>query len=309
LIHQDFDKTAALRFYAPKIPKLMRLSVDGSMNPSWAQEFALGHPISEVQLNRRGAERFRTFDSRFVDPDVIPRSAQEGAITLIGPFWFIDAQQAPSLSTYRFVEREPTWIEWLFVQAHDPMLLIEPDPFSNWEWRFHLQQAAPPPPAPDPNSLERVRVAHNYAVAAGDAAGMAKHRMTLANSFTRTFDQVLPNENHLIGSRFVQGVRPKLELYFVAAGPATGSQTFDIWSRSTGPAALSWVAPDELPRSQSLRFVIPPTLWKPGMIYVCVSEIRKRPGPEHFEGVWTFLSPSAAQRNLRSPAIPLLDLP
>jgi hypothetical protein len=309
LIHQDFDKTAALRFYAPRMPKQQRLSMDSSMNPTWAQEFAVAHPIVEVQLRKRASDRFRTFDSRFVDPEVIARTTQEGTVTIIGPYWFIDAQGTVGpVATYRFVEREPTWSEWAFKQAHDPMLRIEPDPFSAWEWRYHLQQATEPPPAPNPNDLEQIRVAHNYAVTTGDTAAMAKHRMALANGFTRTFDQALPNGNRLIGLRFVQGVLPKLELFFVAAGPSPTPQTFDVWSTSKGPAPFSWIAPDPIPRSQSLRFVLPPSLWKATMIYVCLCEIRKRPGPEHFEGAWAEQTPYALQRDPHSPVVTLLDL-
>ena len=313
LIHQDLDKTAALRFFAPKVPEHMRLGMDSSMTPNWAQEFALNRPIVEVQLQRigRGGERFRTLDSRFAATEVLPRVAAESPVNIVGPFWLIDTQGAPApVSAYRFVEREPNWREWLFVQAHDPMLSIEPDPLSTWEWRAHLEQTPNPLPLLDPKSPEQLRIAHNVAVAVGDPTAADKYRAALGHGFEHTFDDSLLNGIRLLGSRLVPGVLPKLELYFLAAGPVPGSQTFDIWSLSKGSASFSWVRPDEIPRSQSLRFVLPPALWKAGMVYVCVSEIRKRPGPEHFEGAWA----SSAQlggthRDPSSPVINLLDLP
>lgn len=313
LIHQDLDKTAALRFFAPKVPKGMRLGMDTSMTPNWAQEFALEHPIVEVQLQKagRGGDRFRTLDSRFAHQESLGRIAQESPVTLVGPFWLIDAHAAPApVVAHRFVEREPTWLEWLFVQAHDPILRIEPDPLSTWEWRAHLQQEPNPLPNVQAKSLEQLRILHNQAITLGDTAGAERYREALKRGFGRAYNDALPNGVRLIGSRLVQGVLPKLELYFMAAGPISGSQTFEIWSVSRGRAPLSWVMADELPRSQSLRFVLPPALWKAGMIYVSVSEIRQRPGPEHFEGAWAASSTwSGTQRDPRSPIIALLDLP
>lgn len=314
LIHQDLDKTAALRFFAPKVPAHQRLSMDTSMNPNWAQEFALEHPIVEVQLQRpgRAGDRFRTLDSRFAHQESLQRIAQEAHVTIVGPFWLIDAQSAPApVTAYRFVEREPNWREWLFVQAHDPILGIEPDPLATWEWRAHLQQEPNPLPNVQATSLEQLRIMHNQAIAIGDVAGADRYREPLRRGFGRGYNDVLPNGTRLIGSRLVPGVLPKLELYFVASGPIPGSQTFDIWSLSKDRAPCSWVMPDPIPRSQSLGFVLPPALWKAGMIYVSVSEIRKRPGPEHFDGAWaTSSTPSGGiQRDARSPIINLLDLP
>jgi hypothetical protein len=313
LIHQDLDKTAALRFFAPKVPNHQRLAMDSSMTPNWAQEFALGHPIVEVQLQKAGqtGERFRTLDSRFAHQESLRRIAQESPVTIVGSFWFIDSQSPPTpLNAHRFVEREPNWREWIFVQAHDPILGIEPDPLSTWEWRLHLQQEPNPLPNVQAKSLEQLRIMHNQAIALGDTAGAARYREALQRGFGRGYNDVLPNAVRIIGTRFVHGVLPKLEVYFLAAGPVPGSQTFDIWSVSRDSAALSWVMPDPIPRSQSLRFVLPPALWKEGMIYVSMSEIRKRPGPEHFDGAWAMSSTvGGTQRDARSPIIDLLHLP
>ena len=312
LIHQDFDKTTALRFFSPRIPERSRVVMDISMQPNWAQEFALHRPMSEAQLSssNRSGERFRTLDSRFANPAVLSRIAAESPVVIVGPFWLIDAQAQPGpLSAYRLAERKPSWREWLFVQAHDPMLRVEPDPLSTWEWRLHLGQTPNSVPYVQPQSLEQMRIVHNQAVELGDQATARHYRDAIGHRFDRVFDDAFPNGTRLIGSRFVQGVLPKLELYFVAAGSVPGWHTFDIWSNVKSRATMSLVIPDELTRNQSLRFVLPPSLWKAGMIYVSVSEIRKRPGLEQFDGAWVSATTNGTQRDGNEPVVRLLELP
>ena len=311
LIHQDFDKTAALRFLAPRVPEHTRVVMDSSMTPNWAQEFALHRPISEAPLgNTSRSDRFRMLDSRLANPSLLPHLANDGEVTIIGPYWLIDGQATNSpVVAYRLAEREPNWLEWLFVQAHDPMLRVEPDPLATWEWRMHLGQSPNPLPNVEAQSVEQLRIVHNEAILLGDVSAAGKYREALGRRFQRVFDDAFPNGSRLIGSRWVPGVLPKLELYFVAAGPVPGWRTFEIWSQVKARASLSWVIPDELTRSQSLRFVLPPALWKPGMIYVSVSEIRKRPGPEQFEGAWASAGNNSTARDAHEPVVKLLELP
>lgn len=302
LILQDVDKTNALRFFAPRIPPNARVALDSTMHPNWAQEFALERATSEVNLahsSRNGAERYRFLDARFSPASTLLQIASQSPVATVGPFWFIDSAKDPSpLIAYRFVNREPKWWERFFIQAHDPMQSIEPDPLATWELRLHLNQTPNPEPSQPPRDLEDLRILHNLAVVLGDKDAVNKYRERLERSLDHTFDEPSPNGTRFVGQRFVRGVLNRLELYFLASGPLDGNATYNIWSVVKRRAALSLVVPDDTTKSHSLRFTIPPPLWKPGMIYVSISEIRKRPGVEVFDGAWSN-SPGGQERARR----------
>ena len=103
----------------------------------------------------------------------------------------------------------------------------------------------------------------------------------------------------------VDGVLNRLELYFLAPGPLEANLTYSIWSVVKERASMSLVIPDDTTKSQSLKFTIPPALWKAGMLYVSTSEIRKRPGLEVFEGAWTN---AQGTRSPQEPVLRLLEL-
>jgi hypothetical protein len=311
-ILQDFDKTVALRFFAAKLPAQTRVALDTSFNPNWSQEYALQRPTSEINLQYTGraGDRFRLLDSRFASAEILTQVASQSPITVVGNYWLIDGEKDPApLTAYRFVDRKPTFLERLFRQAHDPMQRIEPDPFETWELRLHFAQNPNPQPDQRPQGLQQMRVVHNLAVALGDKETARQYREQLEHSFDRSLDEAFPNGARLIGQRLVEGILSHLELYFLAAGPLAPNTTYDVWSNVKKPARFSFVMADDTTKSQSMRFSLPPSLWKAGMIYTCISEIRKRPGLEQFEGAWaTVHGPNAS----RAPAVPvrrLLELP
>jgi hypothetical protein len=291
LILQDVDKTNVLRFLAPKIPQNSRVALDSSMHPNWAQEFALERPISEVNLARSGkggGDRYRFLDARFSAASTLSQIASQSPVVVVGPFWFIDGDKDPTpIVAYRFVNREPRWWEWFLIQAHDPMQSIQTDPMATWELRLHFGQKPNPEPTQSGGDFEGVRIGHNLAVQLGAEEAIKTYRAKLEHSLDHSYDDTSPNGVRFIGQRFTQGVLNYLELYFIAPGPLDESATYNLWSVVKQRAPLSLVMPDDTTKSQCLKFAIPPALWKTGMIYVSVSEIRKRPGVEVFEGAWT----------------------
>jgi hypothetical protein len=312
LILQDIDKTAALKFFAASLPTHTKVALDTSLHPNWSQEFALQRPTAEVNLQHagRGGERYRILDARFSAATTLTRIASQSPVTAVGPYWLIDAEKDPSpIVAYRFVEREPNLLEWFIRQAHDPMLQIEPDPLETWELRLHFGQSPNPEPAVTPRGPQAMRVFHNWAVAVGDQDAAKKYRHQLEHGFDRNIDYAFPNGTRLLGQRLTGGVLPRLELYFLAAGPLDANLTYAIWSNVKKPATLSLVIADDLTKSQSLRFCIPPALWKAGMIYSSRSEIRKRPGLEAFDGAWATAQGTSTQRIASEPVRRLLELP
>lgn len=311
LILQHFDKTAALRFFGGKLPTRTKVGLDASLHPNWSQEFALQRPTAEVSLQHgaRVAERYRILDSRFAPAATLTRIAAQSPVTVVGPYWLIDGDKDPSpIAAYRFVEREPNPWERFIDRAHDPIQRIEPDPLETWELRWHYGQS--PNPEPDRNSrdVQSLRIYHNWAVALGDKDTANKYREQIERSFDRIFDDPFPNGTRLLGQRLTAGVLPRLELYFLAAGPLDANLTYAIWSTVKKPAALSLVIADDTIKSQSLRFCIPPALWKAGMIYASISEIRKRPGTEVFDGAWAIGQGFSTQRIMSEPVRRLLEL-
>jgi hypothetical protein len=311
LILQDIDKTLALRFFAGRIPERTRVALDSSLRPNWSQEFALERPTTEVNLQNlgKGGERYRILDSRFTQASTLSQIAAQSPVTVVGPYWLIDGQKDPSpINAYRFVDREPNWWERFLKQAHDPMQTIESDPFTTWELRLHYGQTPNPTPDQRPPGLEQVRIYHNVAVLLGDRDAAKNYREQLEKGLDRTFDEPFPNGSRFLGQRLTQGVLDRLELYFLASGPLDANVTYSIWSRVKARARFSFVVPDDTTKSQSLRFAIAPSLWKAGMIYVSISEIRKRPGFEEFEGAWASEQGPYTQRIATEPVRKLLEL-
>ena len=311
LILQDVDKTLALRLFATGIPAQSRVALDTSMRFNWSQEFALQHPTTEVSLQNagKGGERYRILDSRFSHAGTLTQIAGQSPVTVVGPYWLIDGDKDRTpMTAYRFVDREPKLWERLFLQAHDPMQRIEADPFATWELRLHYGQTPNPEPDVRPQGLDQMRVYYNLAVVLGDKEAAKKYRELLEHSLDRTFDEAFPNGSRLVGQRLTAGVLPHLELYFLAPGPLDPGLTYSIWSNVKRGARFSLVMPDDTTKSQSLRFTIPPSLWKAGMIYVSISEIRKRPGLEEFEGAWAYAQGADTRRIPSEPVRKLLEL-
>ena len=311
LILQDVNKTVALRFFAEKLPTRTRILLDNSMRPNWSQEFALERPTSEVNLRGvgKGGDRYRILDSRFVSAATLKQAALQSPVTVVGPYWLIDGEKDPSpINAYRFVDREPNLWERFLKQAHDPMQSIEADPFETWELRLHYGQTPNPEPNLRPPGLEQVRIYYNLAIALGDKETAQRYREQLEHGLDRTYDEAFPNGSRLLGQRLTQGVLNRLELYFIASGPLDPRLTFAIWSNVKSRARFSFVVPDDTTKSQSFRFSIPPSLWKAGMIYVSISDIRKRPGLEEFEGAWANEQGTSTERIAQEPVRKLLEL-
>ena len=129
-----------------------------------------------------------------------------------------------------------------------------------------------------------MRIAHNLAVARGDAGRTRQLREQLGAALDRESARVVGAGIELIGDRFEDGVAPRLSVYFLAAGPTEIPYDFVIQSLVEAKAFASLVAPDANPRAVGMPFPISTTRWQPGFIYASVSEIRKRPGTERFYG-------------------------
>ncbi len=290
IIHQDVDKAVLMKWLAPKMESETTTAFNVAMRFQWSFAWELGRPVDPISPppTHHGTGKLQYFlvDPRFVTADTeLSALAGKFAITAVGPYWVIDRSKpmAP-ITGYVFQRREPSWLEWCFDQAHDPIFTIQKSAYHAWELRDTYGQT--PNPAPHGPLLTRDarRVAHNIAVENGDKALADKLEKELLADLDRSVAVHYSDGTELLGQIYDKGVAPRLTLYFKAAGPSQSPMEFEIRSEVEKKKTWSWVPADDTVRVVGMPFSIPTSFWKAGYIYTSVTEIRKRPGTERYYG-------------------------
>ena len=239
-------------------------------------------PLYAAQPHRR---HFLT-DARLASPWVLDALARQYAVVAIGPYWFIDTA-LPVAPIAGFALRP-----WRAAGGL-PRDRVEPDPFSTWELRAHADQRPNPPPTTTPHTPEELRIAHNVAVAQGDAVGAARLREGLSRTLDGGPACVEPDGARLLGARLSHDAGAMLTVYFLAARPLTALARFGIEGTEIRAPRGSWVRADPQDRVVGTPFATPPMRWRPGFIYALAAEVLPRPGTERFVGRWTGRTPSS----------------
>jgi hypothetical protein len=262
------------------------------MHTAWEVDWALRRPlVSDDKLPSRPPkpqERYFIADMAFMKAGDMAKVFSEFKVTAVGQFILVDrGEPAGPAEGYSFEEREPTPLEWYFVDGVDPVRTVRPDPWWTWELRNAFGQLPNPLPAEPPATLEQIRVAHNAAVFAEEtdrAAELEKQLLAQLETATATFS----DGTRFLGERYRKGVAPVLDLYFLAkaAAPADDIQ-FDVKSIIERAPLFSVVEADDKVKPLGMPLVIPPRLWRPGYIYGEHTEIRHRPGREVYTGAFT----------------------
>jgi 4-amino-4-deoxy-L-arabinose transferase-like glycosyltransferase len=254
------------------------------------QEWAAHRPIKSLEFSAFSTdgsvtERYFISDLRFMSGEEQRHATQSFHVVTVGSYVFIDRDtpRAP-LDAYSFDEREPNFFEWYFESPAEPIRTIRPDPWLTWELRVHYDQQPNPPPAREPATLDEIRIAHNIAVTRQDAAAADKYEASLLRSLDQTVAKTYPDQTRLLGMRYVPGVDPILELYFQASHALGDGYMFEVSSEILARPKLSLVPPDDRIKGYGVPFVISPSLWRAGFVYVDRVEIRGRPGREDFTG-------------------------
>ena len=289
-IFDDVDMSQAMEWMATRMePKtVVAMLTDLYSREYRAQEWALHRPVRGAVFSQYastpGQERYFVGDLRFLSAEDQRRAAATFHLVTLGPYLFID-RSAPNtpLEAYSFDEREPNLFEWYFESPSEPIRTVRPDPWRTWELRQHYEQTPNSPPGQAPVTLDEIRIAHNLAVATDDAAAAATWEARLLSSLDTRVAASFSDGTRLLGQRFVRGVDPTLELYFLADGPLMNEFLFEVVS-SMEARALSLVPADPKVKQYGPPFVISPRLWRKGFIYVDRVDIRRRPGREHFAG-------------------------
>jgi hypothetical protein len=220
-----------------------------------------------------------------------------------------DMAPAP-LDAYSLHEREPGPLEWFFAYNTEPVRRIEgtPDPFLTWEWRDHLGQPTSPEGLGAPTTLDEQRIAHNAALARGDAAGAEKLREAIDAEIDRTHAARFSGDHRLVGIRVTHGVKPMLECWFEAGGPTPGDTTFSV--RSIVDAAKRWSFFPLDPTERDMAF--PPSLssklWKKGYLYHVDVELKHRVGKERYVGMFVSRDGAAAPIVVGAPRLDLVTI-
>jgi 4-amino-4-deoxy-L-arabinose transferase-like glycosyltransferase len=291
IIHPDLDKAAVFAHLSKTLPEDARLGVDGSMKPSYWMDFTLEREVTMASLPRAHGPTTGThfaLDARFSPSASLRFLARERAVTAYGPFWIVDTEApAAPIMGFSTVRREPTFFERWFVSSHHALYSVRPDPFWTWELREHLGIGPNPPPARVPDDFEQKRIAHNLAVALGDAV-LAERRLgeLLAGVDARPGRDYSPSVR-LLGVRLERGASDVLSVYFRAGGPLAGDPGFAVTSFVEHAPPGSLVPRDELPWNVGLPFALPTSFWRPGFVYSSVTELMRRPGRERYVGSFT----------------------
>jgi len=231
--------------------------------------------------------------------ETLKKVAAAGHLRIYGDVWLVDQRErAAPLDAYAVEEREPNALEWLFIDGTEPVRTVgaRPDPWLTWEWRTHLDQQADEPGG-EPDSIDRMRIAHNVAVARGDQALAERWRERIEAQIDRTKEARFDHGIRLMGVRPIGGVAPRVETWFEVSSPL-GNITFDVRSTMQGRSALSVTPVDTTDRSMAFPPSLPTKLWRPGFIYASEVVLNHRIGVERYVGQWVSRDGSAAPKRL-----------
>jgi hypothetical protein len=225
--------------------------------------------------------------SNHMSGDEAKRIAAATHVRIYGGVWVVDQREAPApVEAFSMNEREPNPFEWLFSSGTELVRTPSktPDPWLTWEWRVHLGQSAPLPTSA-PGTLEEMRIAHNAAVFAGDAAGAERWKREIESRLDESTAAGFDRGANLLGTRLIGGAEPRVETWFECTGPM-GDAGFNVRSTMEKQGTFSLIPPDKVDREMARGPVIPSKLWQKGMIYDTSAVLNHRIGVERYWGYW-----------------------
>jgi 4-amino-4-deoxy-L-arabinose transferase-like glycosyltransferase len=313
-IRSEADAVRVVENIAPRMPRGATLDGHNGMHWSWALSWATyGLHADTPGIPKRGGdvEGHPFFVARIggISPAEMKTLANDFHLEIYGEFIVVDRRRSPGpLDAYVFEEKSKNPFAWYFLGETEPGKLVY-DPFATWEWRHHLGQPATPP-TEAPRTPEQIRIAHNLAVAEGNAQRAAEMRQKLEAMLARDDASDFTQGVRLLGLRHVAGAGPRYDVVVLAAqgAPACEAQ-FGVHAYMMEKSSWSWVRPDTLVRDLTQLMSFPASLWKPGFIYAIPTWIYHRTGVERFEGVFWCGSGVAAPTRIGAPnAIDLMTL-
>jgi hypothetical protein len=209
----------------------------------------------------------------------------------------VDQREAAApIDAFSLNEHEPNALQWLLYGGTEPVRRIgpSPDPWLTWEWRTHLGQPASPPTG-EPATLDEMRVAHNVAIALGDALAVRRWRERIDAQLDLTKATDFDRGVHLIGVRVIDGAQPRVQSWFECVGPM-GDAVFNVRSTIEARAPFSLIPPDATDREMAWGPPLGTKLWRPGMLYETFAVLNHRIGRERYWAYWASRDGSAVPR-------------
>jgi 4-amino-4-deoxy-L-arabinose transferase-like glycosyltransferase len=270
------------------------VAMDVARDPGWGWEFQWKYegPGKEVDAPVLGAadvakHPFWLARGSGLGGDAQRKIAAASHVRIYGDAWIVDQREAPALlDAFAIEEREPGPLERFLYGGTEPMRKVgtAPDPWRTWDWRVHLGQAASAPTG-QPTTLEEIRIAHNVAVANGDAPSAGRFREAILQALDRKVGAPFSQGVSLLGVRVTGSAQPRVESWFEITGDhPLGELTFSVRSAVEAKAPLSLVPPDPTEREMAAAPTLSTKLWKPRFIYVTDAVLDHRLGRERYSG-------------------------
>ncbi|HLK93293.1 MAG TPA: glycosyltransferase family 39 protein [Polyangia bacterium] len=285
----DLDKEAVLRWFLARYPATVGVGYHGGIHDGWALQWELRPRLSAGNQAITGGvtpgTRVYILDTRATSSGELREAASRYHVHAVGYLWVFDRTERPApLDGYVLEEREPGFLERLWLGPTEPVRAVRSNAWATWEWRAMLGQPAVVPTSP-PSTTDELRIAHNVAVERGDAAGAARLREALAARFNLPLAAQFEAGTSLIGAVRRGGARRSITLYFLA-GAMPGDAKFSVHAKVTAPPRLSGLpaAPEDLEIAGPPTW--PTSFWRRGHIYSLEVVYRQRPGTEVLRGSW-----------------------
>jgi hypothetical protein len=297
----DLDKEAVLTWFLARFPPTVGVAYHPGIHDGWALQWELRPRLSSPNQPVVGpvgdGTRVYIMDTRLASPAELRAAVAHYHVHAVGSLWVFDrAEKAAPLDGYALDEREPSLLENIWLGGTEPIRTVRPNAWITWEWRNLLGQLSEVPKTA-PTTAEELRIAHNAAVARGDAAEAVRLRALLSARFNLRLTAQFEGGTALIGAIRRTGARRSITLFFVA-GALTGDDRFSVHAKVSAPPVFSTLpaAPENLEIAGGPTW--PTSLWKRGGIYDLEAVYRKRPGTEILTGSW---APGPARTDAHGP--------
>jgi hypothetical protein len=287
LLRTHVDMLVVVQDIVPRVPAGERVAYHSSANWGWEHQWSVDGPSVEAS-EPSAAYPFWFARASALGGDHTRELARKYHLRIYGDTVLVTRGDAPGpLDAFSEGEHEPNVFQWMFVNNVEPVreITTTPDEFETWEWRVHLDQPATPP-SRAPVTLDETRIAHNAAVARGDAAEAQRLLAQIRGELVREVETQYEDDHELMGVRVTHGVKPTLEIWFRAGGPTTHDSIFAVRSSIVKKNPLSLVPIDTVDREMAWPPALSSKLWKAGFVYKFEAVLNHRIGLERYFGAW-----------------------
>jgi hypothetical protein len=292
LIRNSIDMLSVVeQVIMPQTKRGSTIDTNGSAGWGWEHQWKWQGPNNDVglpQSGNRNAHPFWIGRGSGMMADVQRKVVAAGHVRIYDDTWIVDQREpAGPVDAYAVEEREPSVLEWLFIDGTEPMrhASAQPDPWLTWEYRTHLDQSAFEPTA-TPVTLDQMRIAHNVALSKNDAATAERWREQIEAQIDRTVVVKFDKWVRLIGVRLTFGVQPRLESWFEVTDAPSGDVQWNVSSSIIAQGKHSLIPADKTDRAMAFPPSLPTKLWKTGYIYRTTVVLNHRIGVERYVGGW-----------------------